>query len=162
MEGAATMSFFKKIYHFLIQIEHFVGHFFLLVIRLYWGGSLVSIGFKKLMDVEKTSLFFESLQIPMPTFMAWLVGAFELLGGASLLFGFLTPLFTIPLVVIFFVAFTQVYPDALFQIFSKPSAFIEASPFLYLMVSLIVLSFGPGLFSLDHWIERKWFKKTSS
>jgi putative oxidoreductase len=47
------------------------------------------------------------------------------------------------------VAYITADREALFSIFSSPDKFMGAAPFTFLMASLIVLIFGPGLFSLD-------------
>ena len=44
----------------------------------------------------------------------------------------------------------------LLSIFSNPDDFYAAAPYTFLVASLIILIFGPGRFSLDYVIERKW------
>jgi putative oxidoreductase len=39
--------------------------------------------------------------------------------------------------------------EALLSFFSDPDKFMAAAPFIFLLVSLIVLIFGPGKISLD-------------
>jgi putative oxidoreductase len=46
--------------------------------------------------------------------------------------------------------------EALFSVFSDPDKFYGASPYTYLFASVIVLVFGPGSFSVDAWLEKKW------
>ena len=46
--------------------------------------------------------------------------------------------------------------DAAKQIFSEPDKFFAAAPFLHLFACLIVLIFGPGKFSIDHLLARKF------
>jgi len=46
--------------------------------------------------------------------------------------------------------------EALFSVFSDPDKFYGASPYTYLFASLIVLIFGPGKFSMDAWLAKKW------
>jgi putative oxidoreductase len=44
--------------------------------------------------------------------------------------------------------------DALMSIFSDPDKFYAAAPYTFLVASLVILIFGPGLFSLDAAIAR--------
>lgn len=147
----------KKCYYSLVQGENFVRHFLLLILRLYWGGTLVMIGLGKWINLDGTAEFFGSLGIPAPMVMAFLVGLFEFLGGVSLFLGWFARVFTIPLIVIFVVAYATAHADAMVAIFVQPDLFISQSPFLYLLTSLIVLCFGSGAISIDYWVEKKGF-----
>jgi putative oxidoreductase len=53
------------------------------------------------------------------------------------------------------VAFVMADRDALRMFFSDPDKFQAASPYPFLFAWLIVLVFGPGLFSLDALLERR-------
>jgi putative oxidoreductase len=44
--------------------------------------------------------------------------------------------------------------EALTSIFSNSDKFVKADPFPFLLVALIVLVFGPGLFSIDALLKR--------
>ncbi len=146
---------FKKAYLGLVRGENFLGSFLLLLIRVYWGGMLVITGLAKWMNASGVAEFFADLGIPAPLFMVYLVGAIELVGGLSLFLGLFARITTIPLIVIFIVAYVTAHPEALVQFLAAPSVFIEASPFLYLYASLIVFCFGSGFISLDYWIEKR-------
>jgi putative oxidoreductase len=52
------------------------------------------------------------------------------------------------------VAYFTADPDKIKGIFSNPDAFVTAAPFLFLLTCVIVLIFGPGIFSLDALIGR--------
>jgi len=45
--------------------------------------------------------------------------------------------------------------------FSNSDKFVKADPFPYLLTALIVLAFGPGLFSIDALLKR-WVVGTAS
>ena len=49
--------------------------------------------------------------------------------------------------------------EALGKIFSDPDKFYAAAPYTFLFASLIVLIFGPGKFSLDAMLTRKFADK---
>jgi putative oxidoreductase len=46
--------------------------------------------------------------------------------------------------------------EALFSFFSDPDKFYGATPYTYLFASLIVLIFGPGKYSVDALLTKKW------
>jgi hypothetical protein len=51
--------------------------------------------------------------------------------------------------------------EALLSIFSDPDKFTAAAPYVFLVASLIVLLFGPGIFSVDA-LANKVFWKTGT
>ena len=48
--------------------------------------------------------------------------------------------------------------DTLLNIFKDPDSFVSDAAFLFLLASLIVFIFGPGVFSLD-WVIGKIYGK---
>ena len=52
--------------------------------------------------------------------------------------------------------------DAAKQIFSDPDKFVSAAPFLFMLTAIIVFVFGPGVFSLDWLIGRKFRRKDTA
>lgn len=121
----------------------------LLVIRLYWGISFAMSGWGKLMHLDKTAGFFQSINIPLPKLNAIMAGAVECVGGALLALGLFARPASLPLIVTMLVAYWTADRDALMAITSDPEKFVTAAPFLFLLASLIVLAFGPGRLSLD-------------
>ena len=127
----------------------------LLVIRLYWGISFARTGWGKLMNLDKTAGFFESLHIPMPKLNAIMAGSTECFGGALLALGLFARPASLPLIGTMLVAYYTADREALMAITSDPDKFVTAAPFLFLLASLIVLAFGPGKLSLDALFFRK-------
>ena len=121
----------------------------LLVIRLYWGFRFAQTGLGKLMNLDRTVGYFESLNIPMPKLNAIMAGSTECLGGALLALGLFARPASIPLIGTMAVAYWTADREALMAITSEPDKFVTAAPFLFLFASLIVLVFGPGKLSLD-------------
>ncbi len=121
----------------------------LLVIRLYWGWQFAQTGWGKLMNLDRTSGYFESLNIPMPKINAIMAGATECGGGALLALGLFARPASVPLIFTMLVAYYTADRDALFAITNDGDKFTGATPFLFLFASLIVLAFGPGKLSLD-------------
>jgi len=48
-----------------------------------------------------------------------------------------------------------IFELALFNIFSKPDDFYTAPPMVFLIISLVILFFGAGKFSLDYLIFKQ-------
>jgi len=152
-------GWFKRLYWGLVKGENFLGHFLLLIIRLYWGGLLVMTGIGKWTNIYEVADFFASLDISSPLFIAYLVGTVEFLGGISLFIGLFSRIFTIPLTAIFIIAYATAHQEAVINFFVTPSLFIDQDPFLFLYGSLVVLCFGPGFISVDYWLEKKAYGK---
>lgn len=129
----------------------------LLVIRLYWGVSFARTGWGKLTHLEKTTGFFESLNIPAPKLNAIAAGCVECGGGILLALGLFARPVSIPLIFTMIVAYITADNEALHAITSDPDKFVTATPFLFLFAAVIVLAFGPGKISLDH-----LFRKSAS
>ncbi|HTZ20113.1 MAG TPA: DoxX family protein [Opitutaceae bacterium] len=127
----------------------------LLVIRLYWGLQWVQTGWGKLSHFSRTVAFFTSLGLPLPQLNAALASGTELCGGVLLAVGLGARLAALPLVFTMFVAYATAEHEALAAIFRDPDKFTAATPFLFLYAVLLVLAFGPGFWSLDHWLGRR-------
>lgn len=126
----------------------------LLIGRLYIGWQLFLTGRGKLGNLEQFTGYLTSLHVPMPELNARFVASLECFGGLLLLAGLAARLIAIPLVINFIVAYAAGDHEAFVNAFNNPDAFIAATPFLYLVVSLVILGFGPGFFSLDTLIAR--------
>jgi putative oxidoreductase len=127
----------------------------LLAIRLYWGWQFFQTGKGKLMNLEQTSEFFTSLNIPLPKLNAAMAGSVECFGGLLLLIGLASRLVSVPLIFTMVVAYLTADLDAVKGIFSDPDTFVSAAPFLFMFASVIVFVFGPGRFSLDYFLLKE-------
>jgi putative oxidoreductase len=132
----------------------------LLVMRLIFGWGLFQTGKGKLENIDRFIDFLTHLHIPMPAANAWFVASLECVGGLLLLLGLVSRLIAIPLTINFIVAYLTADHEAVVNFFKDQDAFTSAAPFLYLLVSLIVLAFGPGFFSIDEVIGRIRSRKT--
>jgi putative oxidoreductase len=121
----------------------------LLAIRVYFFWQLFLAGKGKLEHIEKVTQFFTGLGIPFPGFNARFIGSLESFGSLLLIAG----LFSRPISLMIFISMTVAYlagdMEAVSSIISDPDKFIKADPFVYWLTALIILAFGPGLFSLD-------------
>ncbi len=130
----------------------------LLIGRLYIGWQLFLTGKGKLGNIQQFTDYLTSLHVPMPEVNARFVASLECFGGLLLLAGLAARLIAIPFVINFLVAYSAGDHEAFVNVFNNPDAFIAATPFLYLVVSVVVLAFGPGIFSLDAliaWMRRE-------
>jgi putative oxidoreductase len=127
----------------------------LFAMRTYWGWQFAQTGWGKLMNLERTAAFFADLGIPLPKLNAAMAGGVECAGGALLVVGLGARLASVPLVATMAVAYLTADNEAVRAIFSDPEKFTSAAPFMFLLVALIVLAFGPGAFSLDRMILTK-------
>ena len=146
-------------YHMLISIGTIVQSILLLAMRIYWGGSFLLTGWGKWHNIPSISDYFSSLNIPFPTFNAYLVGSIELIGGFCLLIGLASRLVSIPLIVIMVTALFTEHREALVNAWDDPQNLITQLPFNYLLTALIVFAFGPGKISADFLIQKIWFSK---
>jgi putative oxidoreductase len=83
------------------------------------------------------------------------VSGLEFAGGLLLLVGLASRPIAFMLTINMIVAYVTADREALMSIFSDTDKFYQAAPFPFLMASLIVFLFGPGLFSIDAILERR-------
>ncbi len=149
-----------KAYHGLASLLNLAQSPLLAAIRVYWGWQFMQDGWGKLTHLDKVTQFFASLSLPAPGMAALMVALVELIGGALFLFGLASRLTSLVLFANMTMAYLSVPDDRVnfFHILSKPDDFYGASPYTYWFAALIILIFGPGLFSVD-WIIGRWFTR---
>lgn len=126
----------------------------LLAIRLLFGFGFVLAGWGKLGNLERITGFFSSLGIPLAEINAPFVAGLELVGGLLLIAGAATRIFSLPLLLTMAVALVSAHADELGALGSDPGTFIGAAPVPFMVALLVLLGFGPGSLSVDHWIAR--------
>lgn len=147
----------EKFFHFVDYLQHP----FLLFVRLYWGIQLMQSGWGKLHNLDKVTDFFTSLSLPMPHQMAVMISCLEFFGGLFFALGLLARVTSLVLTVNMIMAYVTADKEALHAIFSDPDKFAAAAPYVFLVASVIVLVFGPGIFSLDALVDKVFWKKES-
>jgi putative oxidoreductase len=152
----ALIKTIDSLYALFLRVCNSLQSPFLLAVRLYWGWQFLQTGWGKLNNIQKVVEFFTSLGIPAPSLNAHFVAALETTGGILLILGLASRLIAFPLVINMIVAYISADREALGSIFSDPSKFYNADPYTFLFAALLVLIFGPGLFSLDTLI--KWYR----
>ncbi len=145
----------ERYYRLLIRVATSLQSPFLLAVRLYWGWQFMQTGWGKLTDIDKVIQFFTTLGIPAPALNAYFVSGLEFVGGLLLILGLGSRLIALPLVIDMLVAYITADREALFSIISSPDKFSAAAPFTFLIASLIVLLFGPGLVSVDAFLASR-------
>lgn len=143
-----------KLYRLLITAASSLQSPFLLLVRLYWGWQFAQTGWGKLHNIEKVTGFFASLDIPAPALTAHFIASLEFVGGILLILGLAARLIALPLTINMIVAFITADHDALRSVFSAPDKFYAAAPYTFLFASVLILIFGPGMFSVDAAIAR--------
>jgi putative oxidoreductase len=133
---------------------------FLLLIRLYWGWQLFQTGWGKLQNISHVITYFQSLHIPLPGANAWIVAVVECFGGLLLVAGLASRFVALVLAFDMVIAYVAADSEALKSLFSDSSQFVQATPFPFLLITLTVLAFGAGVFSLDWLISRYLSRKT--
>lgn len=144
-----------RLYNLLNSTANYSSHIILLIIRLYWGWQFFRTGMGKLNHLDNTIDYFTELGIPAPVFNAIMAACTECFGGLFLMIGFAARPVSIALTVMMIVAYVTADYEALVSIFSNPENFIAADPFLFLLTSVIVFSFGAGSISLDGLLGKK-------
>jgi putative oxidoreductase len=145
-----------------------------LVLRLMAGGVFFWEGILKFVYVNQGVGRFTKLGIPFPHFMATFIGYLEIVGGVLLLTGLMTRLIAIPFVAEMIVAMLS----------TKISLYLGRSPlplppsppqtglwavlheirseYAQMLTVLFLLINGPGKWSLDAVLLRKWRKDSVS
>lgn len=156
MNTHPLVGFVRTAYGLLIRVASSLKCPFLLCVRLYWGWQFFQTGKGKLQHHDQVTEFFTTLHIPFPGPNATLVGLTECCGGLLLLVGAATRLAAIPLIVTLIVAYLTDGIEVVKNIFNEPDKFVTAEPFLFLFAATILLIFGPGAVSIDHFLRNKF------
>jgi putative oxidoreductase len=150
-----------NLYDLLVRSSNHLQSVFLFAVRFIWGIQLMQAGVGKLLNIDTPIGYFTQLGIPFPVENAWLVATTETFGGMFLALGLLTRLTAIPLIINFIVAYLTTEMDALHKLLKLDTDdFFAAAPFLFLFAAILILTFGPGAYSLDFLINNRWRKAT--
>jgi putative oxidoreductase len=150
-----------RAYELLVTVANLLQSPLLLALRLYFFWQLFQTGQGKLSNITKFIHFFRDLHIPAPTVNAYFVSSLECFGGLLLMVGLASRPLALMVAISMCVAYLTTEQEALMTFFSDSDKFVKADPFPYLLTALIVLAFGPGLFSIDALLKR-WVVGTAS
>jgi putative oxidoreductase len=150
------MAQVQQLYRLLISAASSLQSPFLLLIRLAWGLQMHMSGDTKVRDVAKVTARFTHLGIPLPAASAVFIAILEFVGGILFALGLGSRLIALLFTGDMLVAYITVDHDAIASIFSNTRKFYAAAPYTYLVAALIVLIFGPGKFSLDALLAKRF------
>lgn len=123
----------------------------LLLVRLSLAAVFVPSGWGEIHDLAKVTAYFTELGIPSPHANAVLVSLTELGCGVLLSLGLLGRLTALPIVANMTVAIITAKRDELHGI----ADLFALDEFIYIVLSLVVVTLGSGLLSLDALFARK-------
>ena len=150
------MTTLERLYRLLVSVASRLDSAFLLGLRLYWGVQMAQTGWGKLHSLERVTNFFTTLGIPAPGVNAVFIATLEFAGGILFALGLGSRLIALLFLGDMLVAYYAADREALFSFFSNPDKFAAATPFVFLVASSIVLIFGPGKYSLDAILAKRF------
>lgn len=158
------IHFAARSYVTLIRLGMILAPLALLILRLAWGWQLFETGRAHLTNLQQTTDFFQSLGIPYPRQNAMLSGTTEMVGGLLWMAGLATRLISVPMLINFCVAYWTASHDKVLSLFhgQNPSTFINDDAFPFLITSLLLLTVGPGIISIDALLQRTVFRKQAA
>jgi len=122
-----------------------------IITRLVIGFVFVESGYGKFKNLSQVINYFDSLNIPYPSFQAPLVAGVELAAGLLILMGLLTRIASLSLITIMIVALVTAKAEDIVDI----SALLGVSEFLYIVLLIGLLTYGAPCFSLDQLIKKR-------
>lgn len=156
------LSPIRRAYELLVSVANLLQAPFLLLLRLYFFWQLFETGQGKLSNIGRVIGFFRSLGIPFPKVNAYFVSSLECFGSLLLIVGLASRPIALMIVISMSVAYISADFEAVVSVVSDPDKFVKADPFPFLFAALIVLIFGPGLFSIDALLKRIFCRKSES
>ena len=123
----------------------------LLVLRVFTGALLIHHGYEKLANIENfADAFVRPLHLPFPILLSYVAAFSEVIGSWLLITGLLTRVGAMAIAGTISVAIYHAIVTAGFNIF-----LLELLG-LYLGAAAAILACGPGLFSIDELIARRF------
>jgi len=128
----------------------------ILLIRIMVGTVFLSEGIQKFLysDVRGTGRFLK-IGLPSPEFFGYFVPTFEIPSGVFILFGLLTRLSSIPLIIIMITAVISTKIPILLNNGFWEMAHAARTDWSMLIGSIIILLVGGGKYSIDYFISQK-------
>jgi putative oxidoreductase len=148
------MKVIERLYALFLKIANSLQSPFLFAIRVWWGWQFLQSGIGKFSHMHQTVAFFTDLGIPAPSFNAHFNAGLETVGGVFLILGLGSRVICVPLLINMIVAYITAEREAFMSLFSDSNKFFAADAFPFFLTALLILIFGPGLFSLDTFIKR--------
>ena len=131
----------------------------LLIIRVFCGWQLFQSGWSHLHNIPQMVQNFTDWGVPLPKLNVYISGITEMVGGLLWIGGFATRLISIPLFFNFCVAYWTASHDKVVQIFQNSDPFLKDDAFPFLIASVILFTFGPGIISIDGLLRHTIFRR---
>ncbi len=154
------------LYNRFFKLVNYLRPLFLLLLRLVIGYQCAMAGYAHFRFFNKTAQTFATdYHLPMAKLNVLIAAGTELIGGILLMAGFASRLISIPLMINFTVAiivsniFDPDYGPLIRHFWNHQDVIIKDAAFPFLSTALIVFLFGPGCFSVDHFIKMHIKKK---
>ncbi len=128
-----------------------------LFFRLILAYGFFSPALAKVKNISAIAEWFSSMNIPLPLLNAYLATITEITGVILLTLGLATRLISFPLIFVMLVAIFTVHLEHGFE--AGKNGFEIPLYYIIMLVSLIIS--GPGKFSLDYFIFKKFNSKES-
>ena len=139
------MKLLFSVHHQVQTTLHRLSGWVLLGIRISLGLVFVQSGWAKFQNLDRVIQFFQDLQIPFAELQAPFVAGVEIFAGFLVLGGIFTPLAALPLIVIMVVAILTAKMEEVQSL----TDLLSFSEFGFVLLLLILATFGPGPFSFD-------------
>lgn len=141
----------KKIYNKLRFVLNKLQDVALFAVRGILAYGFYEPAKTKWQDIHSVGEWFEGMGMPLPYVNAYLSASFEMLGVFLLLFGLLTRMISIPLIIIMMVAIKTVHWENGFA--AADNGF--EIPLYYMIMLFVLVAFGGGKYSADYWLWEK-------
>ncbi|HSX14271.1 MAG TPA: DoxX family protein [Chlamydiales bacterium] len=148
------------IYGNIVKIGSNLQSTFLLYMRLMWGHKLFLHGIQKITHKETVIQFFGTLDLTYPVATTYIVSFFEVACGLLFVFGFMSRLAALPVMIIMISALSLAHSDAFIEwrFLFEPMRLVQQAPYPFLVTAFLIFIFGPGRVSIDAWFKR-WSQK---
>jgi len=123
-----------------------------LATRIVLGQAFMLTGLGKWRNFDRTAAFFGDIGIPVPRANAAFIATLELVGGACLILGFGTRVFSLLLSATMVVALMTADREGFLGAFawSPEKGFTDVTPVVFLLFLLWLAAWGAGPISVDH------------
>jgi putative oxidoreductase len=150
----------KRLVQFALLGSSDLEQYAILLVRVSIGVFFAISGANKLFVAGGTQTMYETLvkaDVPFPHLMTYFVSGVEFVGGLSVAAGFLSSLACVALLVDMVVAILTTKLSAVPRGLSPLKwfdNFLYLPEVLYVLFFILLISVGPGKFSVDHWLAR--------
>jgi putative oxidoreductase len=135
--------------------------FAVLLARISLGVFFAISGGNKLFVASQHKLMYDTIVgagIPFPQFMTYFVSSVEFVCGCLLIIGLLSALCCIAFIIDMIVAITTVQLANIakgLSVVDWLDDFLYLPEVMYIIIFLLLIAFGPGRLSVDHWIAAR-------